>query len=172
MLWQQFPARRPWQDIWRTEDLPRLSVHLAGVGWHSPPRYHRGLSTLRSIIIFKINNLFQWTGYFGWTGSAYACDNITNYQKCSNIGPFTNLTLNFCTVIIFYAYVIIKMILMRVEQPFRDNDQETFRSISLTMLLLTLVYLAFLLPIATCETCSPGSDLLRTTQERAILANW
>ena len=101
-----------------------------------------------------------------------ACDNITNYQKCSNIGPFTNLILNFCTVIIFYAYVIIKMILMRVRQPFRDRNDEAFKSISLTMLLLTLVYLAFLLPIATCETCSPGSDLLETTQERAILANW
>lgn len=130
------------------------------------------LSTWLVSAAILLPDIIGWTGYFGWTGSAYACDNITNYQKCSNIGPFTNLTLNFCTVIIFYAYVIIKMILMRVEQPFRDNDQETFRSISLTMLLLTLVYLAFLLPIATCETCSPGSDLLRTTQERAILANW
>jgi len=64
------------------------------------------------------------------------------------------------------------MILMRMRQPFKDKDDEAFKSISLTMLLLTLVYLAFLLPIATCETCSPGSDLLQTTQERAILANW
>ena len=116
--------------------------------------------------------LFQWTGSFGWTGSAYACDNITNYKKCSNIGPFTNLTLNFCTVIIFYAYVVIKMILMRQRQPFQENNDEAFKSISLTMLLLTLVYLAFLLPIATFETCSPIADILETTQERAIIANW
>ena len=105
------------------------------------------------------SNVFQWTGYFGWTGSAYACDNITNYKKCSNIGPFTNLTLNFCTVIIFYAYVIIKMILMRVRHPFKDKDDEAFKSISLIMLLLTLVYLAFLLPIVSDAVADGFADL-------------
>ena len=118
------------------------------------------------------NNLFQWTGFFGWTGNAYACDNITNYEKCENIGPFTNHIINFCTVIIFYSYVIIKIILMRARQPFKDKNDEAFKSISLTMLLLTGVYLAFLFPIAILETCSPGSDLLNTTLERAIIANW
>ena len=125
-------------------------------------------------MIFIISNLFQWTGYFGGTGSAYACDNITNYEECANIGPFINLTLNFCTVIIFYAYVVIKMILMRLRQPFQENNDEAFKSISLTMLLLTLVYLAFLVPIAIVETCSPFTvpDILETTQGRAYVANW
>ena len=146
---------------------PVPTFYCVGGGWYIDRAGH-----LRFDLVKIICNLFQWTGYFGWTGSAYACDNITNYQKCSNIGPFTNLILNFFIVIIFYAYVIIKMILMRVRHPFQEQNDEAFKSISLTMLLLTLVYLAFLLPIAAFETCSPGSDLLKTTHERAILANW
>jgi len=117
-------------------------------------------------------DIIGWTGTFGWTGSAYACDNITNYETCENIGPFTNHIINFCTVIIFYAYVIIKIMLMRARQPFKEKDDEAFKSISLTMLLLTVVYLAFLIPIATFETCSPASDLFNTTHQRAIIANW
>ena len=99
---------------------------------------------------------------------------MTNYDECSNVGPFINLTLNFCVIIIFYSYIVIKMIVTRLRsfEAYTETQDEHFKSISLTMLLLTLVYLAFLFPIAAFETCSPGPHRFETTKERAVIANW
>eukprot|EP00092_Neocalanus_flemingeri_P006912 GFUD01007461.1.p1 GENE.GFUD01007461.1~~GFUD01007461.1.p1 ORF type:complete len:311 (-),score=29.27 GFUD01007461.1:236-1168(-) len=119
------------------------------------------------------------TGQFGWTSSAYGCDNINTTNKCSNLGPFFNHIINLCAVVVFYSAYIINM--MKIRNNVRkihilgsevESYDELVKSISMTLLLLTIAYLAFLLPITIFETCSPAGALFLSTDVRACIASW
>ena len=101
-----------------------LATWLVSAGILFPDIIGVSLVCPRSSRPCQNNHLFQWTGTFGWTGSAYACDNITNYETCENIGPFTNHIINFCAVIIFYGYVIIKIMLMIIKIRITDDNHD------------------------------------------------
>jgi len=113
------------------------------------------------------------TERFGWTASAYGCDTINTTNTCSNVGPFYNHIINFCAVIIFYSAYLIKIARMRDKVFPSDVSKynELSLTISTTLLILTICYLAFLVPVAVFETCNPAGVLAPSTSQRAVVAS-
>ena len=132
----------------------------------------------------------QITGDFAWTNDTFGCGNINITDECSNPGPFINHIINFCAMIVFYAAYIVNLkkiardvkLFLRKQNYQRINVQvspaelesfnEVVRSIWKILFLLTVAYLAFLLPITIFETCSPAGGLFQSTTIRSIIASW
>lgn len=104
----------------------------------------------------RLPDIIGSTGQFGWTGNAFVCDIKHANAECNNVGPFINHIINITVVIVFYSAVIINMVKMRhkVYVPDEAEYTELIKSISLTLLLLTITYLAFLLPLMIFERCT------------------
>jgi len=112
------------------------------------------------------------TGCYAWSNDAYGCYNINDTNECSNIGPFFNLIINFCTVVCFYSVITFKMLRYRFKSNNSEVYDENMKSISMTMLILTIAYLAFLLPVLIFETCSPAGSFFPSKKKRMIIASW
>ena len=54
----------------------------------------------------------------------------------------------------------------------RATYDENIKSISSTISILTLAYVAFLLPLTTFETCSPAGGNFQDQTTRKIIASW
>ena len=54
----------------------------------------------------------------------------------------------------------------------RATYDENIKSISSTISILTLAYVAFLLPLTTFETCSPAGGTFQDQTTRKIIASW
>lgn len=123
-------------------------------------------------LLARLPDILEETGKFGWTGNAFVCDVTHTNNQCNNVGPFINHIINISMVIIFYSAVIINMIKMRhnVYGPHEVEYTDLMKSISLTLLLLTITYLMFLLPLIFFERCSLVDQL--SLDYQAAVASW
>ena len=64
------------------------------------------------------------------------------------------------------------MVLFQTHGNKMPEVEELYKSISVTLFLLTGAYFIFLLPISLFSTCSPGYLYLREPLPRAIIASW
>ena len=146
-----------WWWWWEVGTIDSTLVLWLGLGW---TRLGLGLDNL------------QETGCYAWSNDAYGCYNINDTNECSNIGPFFNLIINFCTVVCFYSVITFKMLRYRFKSNHSEVYNENMKSISMTMLILTIAYLAFLLPVLIFETCSPAGSFFPSKKKRMIIASW
>ena len=104
--------------------------------------------------LFQITGDFIWIGYYGpWImGSRDAmiiclmADGSYLPTSHCNIGPFLLSVINLCSVILFYALILLKMVTTRYNHPEEHSNGENLKSISKTLILLTGAYIVFALP--------------------------
>ena len=63
-----------------------------------------------------------------------------------NLGPFLLHCITMCSVVSFYALILLKMIITRCQHPYQQTHGDKLKSISKTLILLTGAYIAFVLP--------------------------
>merc|ERR1712179_50662 len=115
------------------------------------------------------------TGVFSWTASAYGCDTVCPVSGCANVGPFISIIGNALFMVLFYSALFRKLLL--AGQLLGGSDAHDFikhqRSITLTMLLLVMAYLAFLLPVVAVGwgLWTPWQATSISNQVKAVLAS-
>ena len=80
-----------------------------------------------------------------------------------NIGPFLLHVTNLCSVILFYALILVKMVKTRYTHPDKHSNGKNLMSISKTLILLTGTYIVFALP---------WTFHYKSRTVRALLGNW
>ena len=121
--------------------------------------------------LFQITGDFIWIGYYGpWIMGSRDAMIIClmadgNYFPTShcNIGPFLLSVINLCSVILFYALILLKMVTTRYNHPEEHSNGENLKSISKTLILLTGAYMAFLVP---------PIFHFKSTIVRTVIASW
>eukprot|EP00092_Neocalanus_flemingeri_P103418 GFUD01132349.1.p1 GENE.GFUD01132349.1~~GFUD01132349.1.p1 ORF type:complete len:123 (-),score=3.53 GFUD01132349.1:24-356(-) len=89
------------------------------------------------------------SGTFGWTDSPFGCDWMPKDGTNNPIGGFLMIISNFMFIVIFYSAVIVHICTQKsqVSGPGYSNRKQIIRSISLTLLLMVVVYIACLAPL-------------------------
>lgn len=128
------------------------------------------LATWLSAFLALLPDIIGRTGQFGWTGSTFGCDTLYT----NNNGPVYNHIINLCAVIIFYSTYIFSMFVAKYRaspsaSPQYSSDQAL--SIFITLLLLTIAYIAFMLPLYISGSYGFAEDNLPITTQ-ACLASW